>query len=309
MVKVNTQKPRANQTTRKAHLFKHVRRFVKLAVVPHKDNEYRPHIIRRYSLLAIMVLAFIAHGTQNLPDTNSASVLGVQANLTSQALLTATNSARTSSGVQALQYSEKLSAAAYYKARDMFEHQYWAHTGPDGSTPWKWLSKADYDYLYAGENLAKNFTTPEATATAWMGSPKHRENIVNQNYTEVGFAVMDRTLKGEPTTIIVALFAKPAPLATVAGTSASRITSAPGTSAISPIARIGIAVQSLTPLAIGTLALTLFAGMLAVVAHTYRKRLPKAIQMTWRYHHGLIKAGGMASLAVLMMYLYSGGQL
>lgn len=288
---------------------KSIRHLVKQAVIPHKGNEYRPHFIRRYSLLAIIALAFIVHSAQSLPNTNTASVLGVQANLTSQSLLAATNNGRTPSGATALKYSEKLSAAAYYKAQDMFQHQYWAHTGPDGATPWKWLGQVGYDYQYAGENLAKNFTTPEATVAAWMNSPKHKENIINQNYTEVGFAVMDGDLQGSPTTIIVALFAKPVPPAGVAGASATRVTATPESNSISPIARLGIAVQSMTPLGIGTLVIMIFATALATVAHTYRKQLPMPIKRTWRYHHGLIKASGMAMLSIVMLYLYSGGQL
>lgn len=306
---VNMQTPKKNKPARKASSRKPLRRFVKLVIIPHKDNDYRPHFIRRYSLMAIIALTLTVHATQSLPNTSPGSILGVKANLTSQSLLATTNSERTKSGATPLKYSEKLSAAAHYKAQDMFQQQYWAHTGPDGSTPWKWLSQANYNYSYAGENLAKNFATPEATIAAWIDSPKHRENIVNQNYTEVGFAVIDGELQGSPTTVIVALFAQPESQVGVAGASANRITSTPESSAISPVARFGIAIQSMTPIGVGTLAIVIFAGLVAIVAHTYRKRLPKAVQLTWRYHHGLIKASGMATLSILMVYLYSGGQL
>jgi uncharacterized protein YkwD len=41
---------------------------------------------------------------------------------------------------------------------------------------------------YVGENLAKDFDTPEDTHKALMNSPKHKENIVKPEYKFVGMA-------------------------------------------------------------------------------------------------------------------------
>src|SRR5690606_39542643 len=66
-----------------------------------------------------------------------------------------------------------------------------------GTKPWHWLIEAEYGYTKAGENLAKNFYTAEAVTAAWMDSPDHRKNILEPDYTEVGFAVVSGELKGE----------------------------------------------------------------------------------------------------------------
>ena len=42
-----------------------------------------------------------------------------------------------------------------------------------------------------------------------MNSTSHRENLLKKDYTDVGFAVVNGTLNGEQTTLVVQMFAKP----------------------------------------------------------------------------------------------------
>jgi hypothetical protein len=72
----------------------------------------------------------------------------------------------------------------------MVKNQYFAHTSPDGVSPWHWFKSAGYNYKYAGENLAIGFYESEEVYNAWLNSPSHRANIVNPNYTQVGTAVL-----------------------------------------------------------------------------------------------------------------------
>jgi uncharacterized protein YkwD len=37
-----------------------------------------------------------------------------------------------------------------------------------------------------GENVAKGYSSPEATVRAWMHSPGHRRNILSSRYTTIG---------------------------------------------------------------------------------------------------------------------------
>jgi hypothetical protein len=91
---------------------------------------------------------------------------------------------------------------------DMLNENYFAHTSPDGITPWYWISKAGYKYVAAGENLAKGFTESEYVHEAWMSSPSHKANILNSTYQDVGIAVVEGTINGEKTTIAVQFFGK-----------------------------------------------------------------------------------------------------
>lgn len=282
-----------------------VRRQAKLAVVPHVGNGFRPHMVRWYGLASMLLVALISLiASQAMPGS---SILGVKANITAMELLSDTNVERTKQGLQSLNYSEQLSGAAFLKAKDMFAKQYWAHTAPDGTTPWHWFAEAGYSYADAGENLAKNFTSTDATVMAWMSSTYHRENILNPAYQDVGFAVMDGTLDGKPTTLIVALYG--APISAVAGTATSANFTAAMGSDSSLVARIGTAIQSMTPAVLGSVVLLLIGALVAVIAHAYRRRLPQPIKRSWRYHHGAYKAAGLTSIAVVIVALYSGGQI
>ncbi|MFS8119533.1 MAG: CAP domain-containing protein, partial [Microcoleus sp.] len=51
------------------------------------------------------------------------------------------------------------------------------HVSPTGVQPWVWINDTGYNYDTAGENLAKNYPSTQATVDAWMASPVHRANI------------------------------------------------------------------------------------------------------------------------------------
>ena len=293
--------------SKKQSVQKQLHRNVKLAVVPHKANQYRPHLIRRYGIAAVLLLAVGFHGAYNAATTGS--VLGQGSDVTMNQLLADTNQQRMEHNIAPLELDTKLNQAAFLKAKDMFKNQYWAHTSPDGTTPWKWFGDAGYNYSDAGENLAKNFRTTDAVTTAWMASSAHRANLLGDEYTQVGFAVVDGVLDEKPTTVIVAMYGQPASSG-VAGVATAAETSAPGTAqSLGPLTRLGVAVQSMTPALLGSLLLLATITGVAVLAHTYRQKLPKNLRQSWYRHHGIVKAGGMMSLMIVMIALYSGGQI
>lgn len=116
------------------------------------------------------------------------------------------NYARRQEGVAVVEKNNQLEKAAKAKVQDMFAHNYFAHTSPEGVSPWHWLDNAGYDYRYAGENLAMNFTDPLSQQQAWMQSASHRKNILNAKYTEIGVAVAQGVIDGHETTVTVQLF-------------------------------------------------------------------------------------------------------
>lgn len=288
--------------TKKAAKNSIVRHHAKLAVLPHAANGFRPHLIRWYGVVAMVVLAMFAIGASHA--SRNGTVLGVKANVTAAELLRDTNAERVKQNEKPLRYDEQLSSAAFLKAQDMFQQQYWAHTAPDGTTPWQWFSKAGYNYAYAGENLAKNFTTTTATVSAWMASTHHRENILNPNYADVGFAVVDGVLDGKQTTLIVALYGSPA-----SGVAGATTTATAAEGSVGVLVRIGIALQSMSPAVLASIVLLLGGAFVALAAHAYRDRMPKAWRTSWRYHHGAYKAVGLTAFAVVLVALYSGGQI
>lgn len=136
-------------------------------------------------------------------------VLGYSSDITVDKVLTQTNQLRGQGSLGALQYSDRLSQAAIAKGQDMFANQYWAHTSPTGREPWDFIRAVGYGYRVAGENLARDFDTTDTMMQAWMASPTHRENIMHPRYQEIGIAVIDGTLNGVETTLVVQMFGLP----------------------------------------------------------------------------------------------------
>lgn len=172
--------------------------------VPHKLNDHRPHLIRFHGLAVVALLIIGIQVTANLVRPPSTHVLAYAQDITPVDIFNLTNNERIANGLPALRLDAKLNSSATMKAQNMFAENYWAHVSPSGIQPWYWFQQAGYSYTYAGENLAKDFDTSAGTVQGWMNSPGHRANILNANYTEVGFAVQNGTLQGGQTTLVVA---------------------------------------------------------------------------------------------------------
>jgi hypothetical protein len=117
------------------------------------------------------------------------SNLAYASEITASKVIELVNQARGQEGVADLSENETLDEIANDKLGDMIKNNYFAHTSPKGVTPWSWYEKENYDYKYAGENLAINFMTAENQQKAWMNSPTHKKNIMNSQFLEIGVAV------------------------------------------------------------------------------------------------------------------------
>jgi len=184
-----------------------VKRFFHHLLIPAETNNYRPKSLHTDFLMIYLVIAFFMSVAFKKLDL--INVLGYATDISVDKLYQLTNQEREKNNLPDLHYNDKLSAAAYQKAQDMFAKNYWAHFAPDGKTPWEFILNSGYNYEYAGENLAKNFLFSDGVVSAWMNSPTHRENILKSNYTDVGFAIVNGVLNGEETTLVVQMFGKP----------------------------------------------------------------------------------------------------
>ena len=177
--------------------------------LPHHSNNCRAKILHP-STLSILVGFFLLYQVAiNFYLLVSPSVLGFASNIAPERVVELTNQKRAEQGLAPLTINAKLNEAAQRKAGDMFAFNYWAHLSPSGRNPWSFFQEVGYRYLYAGENLARDFMDSGAVIEAWMNSPTHRENIVNGNYKEIGLAVVNGTLNGVETTLVVQLFGTP----------------------------------------------------------------------------------------------------
>lgn len=174
--------------------------------LPQETNNYRPRILHHKILLVLTLFFFSAGFLMSFLRTNFPSVLGTFSDISSDQLLILTNQKRQEVGAAPLLLNSVLSQAAIGKANDMFSKNYWAHIAPDGTTPWVFIKAAGYNYIYAGENLARGFTTPSDVVNAWMASAEHKKNMLSTNYKDVGFAIQTGSLNGEETVLVVEMF-------------------------------------------------------------------------------------------------------
>jgi len=177
--------------------------------VPNQSNDYRARFLHLPVLSAFIFFFLLVQTSISLFALSRPAVLGYSSQITPEKVVELTNLEREKYGLSSLLLSASLNEAARRKAADMFAFDYWAHKSPSGREPWDFFQEVGYDYIYAGENLARDFSTPEAVVAAWMMSPSHRDNIVNSHYQEIGIAVVNGTLRGVETTLVVQLFGTP----------------------------------------------------------------------------------------------------
>ena len=121
-------------------------------------------------------------------------------------LIKLNNQTRTNLGLKPLVENQGLTQAAKEKADDIITKDYFAHVSPSGITPWYWFERNNYNYVYAGENLALGFTDSASAHQAWLTSPGHKANIINCHYQETGLAVVIGEFEGRTTSVAVQLF-------------------------------------------------------------------------------------------------------
>lgn len=193
----------AGNEVRKRHT--HKLGFIGAIFCSMEHNNHRPHILRGKVLF---ILSFIAVFLMGMSFARyyflHQTVLGQE--VVASVLIDMTNQTRIAYGESPLVRNQKLENAATMKAEDMANYQYFAHNSPTGVTPWFWIKKAGYDFLYAGENLAIDFTQSKDVADAWMKSPTHKANLLNSKFKEIGIATREGVFNGHNTIYVVQTF-------------------------------------------------------------------------------------------------------
>ncbi len=178
--------------------------------VPHKENHYRPYMLRAWGIVAtfvLMVAFFFGSQVYTLFVRTSDFIASVLPSV----LVDLANNDREAFALNTLTVNPLLEEAARMKANDMATKSYFSHQSPDGKSPWYWMSKSGYRFVYAGENLAIHFDDSLAVNAAWMASPGHRANILHNKFTEIGIATAQGIFEGRPTTYVVQMFGRPIP--------------------------------------------------------------------------------------------------
>lgn len=177
--------------------------------LPHPHTHKKAHLLSVQAFLVYIALFVVLHFGINTLSMVHPGVLGTSTGITIQEIVRLTNEERAKQGLPPLTENGSLNQAAEAKAQNMFAENYWAHYAPSGKTPWDFIVGAGYKYVYAGENLARNFSSAQDVVNAWMASPTHRDNLLNPHYTNIGVAIEDGNLTGKATTLVVQEFGSP----------------------------------------------------------------------------------------------------
>lgn len=183
-------------------------RLFKKYFIPHQRNDHRPHLLRFEAALIILSAVllvetyFLVQAFWMMPSTN------FFASIMPDAIIGFTNQYRLESGLDSLETNPLLVEAAQLKAEDMAKNSYFDHVSPEGLKPWHWLEQVGYRYSLAGENLAINFIDSQDATTAWMNSPAHKANILNNNFTEIGIGTAKGLYQDKETVFIVQFFGR-----------------------------------------------------------------------------------------------------
>lgn len=185
---------RASRNLRPKH--KHTKEYLK---------HYYPYIPLFLSIAALLLVLI------NPMRMHNRNVLAAVSNISSSALLEKTNKERVNNNLNRLQISTLLERAAQTKADDMKKRNYWAHQTPDGKDPWIFIAATGYNYAKAGENLAYGFNDSETIVEGWLNSPSHRKNMLDRNFSEVGFGITSSPNFNNdgPAVIVVAMYGLP----------------------------------------------------------------------------------------------------
>ena len=177
--------------------------------IPHHRNNYHPHLLGHKSLGLLSAL-LVSVKIFSIALVSFGPVVEVFSSaITPQNIITLTNASRASSGLSALVENNLLAVAAQAKAEDMLSKGYFSHNTPDGKTPWDFIKASGYSYISAGENLAVNFVEAEDVEAAWMNSPGHKANIMNQQFEEIGIGIAQGTYEGHNAIFVVQMFGTP----------------------------------------------------------------------------------------------------
>ena len=125
-----------------------------------------------------------------------------------ESIVAAMNRERAAYGLGPLRLNPTLSLAAEDRVGDMMSKHYFDHVSPEGVSPFTWVRARGYRYRMVGENLALGYRGASSVVSGWMGSPGHRENILQRGFDEVGIAIADASpQRGYRGPLVVALYA------------------------------------------------------------------------------------------------------
>lgn len=102
------------------------------------------------------------------------------------------NGERVRNGLRPLVWDGSLCHVSRLHSEKMARQDFFSHVAPDGADPVGRLRSGGIVYRSMGENLAFNQGASDPVTLAvnqWMNSPKHRANIMRENFTHSAIGI------------------------------------------------------------------------------------------------------------------------
>ena len=107
-----------------------------------------------------------------------------------QQVLKEVNQIRTNAGLSPLAYSSSLSLGAKIRAGEIALK--FDHVRPNGSNWYTVFTEIGQSADGTGENIARNYSTPQSVVQSWMDSSDHRRNILDPNFCYMGICYLKK---------------------------------------------------------------------------------------------------------------------
>ncbi len=114
-----------------------------------------------------------------------------------QQMLDSVNRERERVGLPQLSWCEALERSSTSHSEDMARRDFFEHASPEGEEVWNRAKLQGYDYSTVGENIAVGQRSVAEVMYGWMNSQGHRQNILNPNYTHLGYGRATGTYEGD----------------------------------------------------------------------------------------------------------------
>lgn len=125
--------------------------------------------------------------TTTTPTNTTTTTTNIASLSLQEQVIALVNADRAANGLPALTPTPQLMAAT--NARAIETGAYYSHTRPDGSSCFTIFEEYGVQRGWAGENIAYGQRSPQEVETAWMNSPGHRANILNEHFNHIGVGV------------------------------------------------------------------------------------------------------------------------
>ncbi len=175
------------------------------------DNHIRSsRPIRRAPVgIAVVIAAIVAFGA---PAAALAWTNYTYSSTDENKTITLINQARAAAGLPALVESSALNDVARWRAKDMWDRNYFGHDipNPPGGKVFDELKRRGICYTVAGENIGRNNypddQTTQVNFNSWMSSSTHKGLILGSGFNRIGVGAFKGTGTTYPNHIFVAIF-------------------------------------------------------------------------------------------------------